>query len=202
MTQEGIGGDETKPTNAHTLTLLFTRYLAGAADNTICYYDSRVDANSSHAFQLAKAVALYSPWQFLYWYDRPAAAPARKGGAGGEMNVIGDEPELEFYDAVPTVWDDTKVLHASIGEYAVIARRSGADWYIGALNSGPARSFDVPLTFLESGKKYTAHIYSDDPAVPTRTHVRIDRRPVQSSETLTISMPANGGQAVRIVAEK
>ena len=79
MTQEGIGGDETSPTNEQTLTILFTRMLAGAGDNTICYYDSRVDRNASHAYQLAKAVCLYSPWQFIYWYDRPAGSPGAKG---------------------------------------------------------------------------------------------------------------------------
>ncbi|MHC4367374.1 MAG: glycoside hydrolase family 97 catalytic domain-containing protein, partial [Planctomycetota bacterium] len=42
MTQEGIRGDETRPSNSLTLTILFTRMLAGAGDNTICYYDRRV----------------------------------------------------------------------------------------------------------------------------------------------------------------
>ncbi|HYW79998.1 MAG TPA: glycoside hydrolase family 97 N-terminal domain-containing protein, partial [Thermoguttaceae bacterium] len=125
MTQEGIGGDETSPTNEQTLTILFTRMLAGAADNTICYYDGRVDRNATHAYQLAKAVCFYSPWQFLYWYDRPGKSPSKKGGAGGAQTGIGDEPELEFFDQVPTVWDDTRVVHGAIGQYAAIARRSG-----------------------------------------------------------------------------
>ncbi len=129
MTQEGIAGDETSPANELTLTILFTRMLAGAADNTICYYDQRVDRNASHAYQLAKAVCLFSPWQFLYWYDRPPPAPPDKGGAGNADSVIGDEPELEFFDHVPTAWDDTRVLHGQIGQYAVIARRRGAEWY-------------------------------------------------------------------------
>ncbi|MDQ3815160.1 MAG: glycoside hydrolase family 97 protein [Armatimonadota bacterium] len=185
LTQEGIHGDEESPANTVTLDILFTRMLAGAADNTICYYDARVERNANHAYQLAKAVCFYSPLQFLYWYDRPA--------------VSNDEPELEFFDHVPTVWDDTKVLHGEIGEYGVIARRSGASWFIGYMNSGQARSFDVPLTFLDAGKKYVAHIYSDDPAVPTRTHVRIDRFAVDSSTVLKLTATAQGGQAIRIV---
>ena len=44
-----------------------------------------------------------------------------------------------------------------------------------------------------------AHIYSDDPTVPTRTHVRIDRYLVDRDTLLRIKMPARGGQAVRIV---
>ena len=198
MTQEGIAGDETSPANRQTLTILFTRMLAGAGDNTICYYDPRVDENASHAYQLAKAVCLYSPWQFVYWYDRPAASPGRKGGAGGGRNVIGEEPELEFFDRVPTVWDDTKVLHGRIGEYAVIARRSGDDWFLGCMNGDEPRTVEIPLDFLDAGKRYMAHVYSDDETVPTRTHVRIDRFPVDTSAVLTAVFKARGGEAVRL----
>jgi alpha-glucosidase len=198
MTQEGIGGDETKPSNTQTLTILFTRMLAGAADNTICYYDRRVDENASHAYQLAKSVCFYSPWQFLYWYDRPGGSPRRIGGAGGGHNIIGDEPELEFFDHVPTVWDDTKVIHGAIGEYAVLARRSGESWFIGCMNGNDPHTFDVPLDFLDKDRSYLAHIYSDDPAVPTRTHVRIDRFIVDSASVLKTELPSRGGQAMRI----
>lgn len=199
MTQEGIAGDETSPVNSLTLTILFTRMLAGAADNTICYYNERVARNASHAYQLAKAVCLYSPWQFLYWYDRPQAAPKKTGGAGGSETGIGGEPEIEFFDYCPTVWDDTKVIHGSIGEYAVIARRSGEAWFIGYMNSGKPRTLDVSLDFLGAGKKYVAHIYSDDPAVETRTQVRIDRFTVDRDTNLKMTASKQGGQAVRIV---
>jgi alpha-glucosidase len=187
MTQEGIAGDETRPPNRLTLTIQFTRFLAGAADNTICYYDRRVDENASHAFQLAKAVCLYSPWQFLYWYDRPSSS--------------NDEPELEFYDRVPTVWDDTRVLHGKIGECAVLARRRGDAWFLGAMNAGEARTLEVPLSFLEPGKRCTAHLYSDDPGAPTRTKVRVERIPATSATVLRMSLGERGGQAVRIAPE-
>ncbi len=198
MTQEGIAGDETRPTNQQTLTILFTRMLAGAGDHTICYYDPRVDENACHAYQLAKAVCFYSPWQFLYWYDRPAASPRRKGGAGASANVIGDEPELEFFDRVPTVWDDTRVLEGAIGQYATIARRSGEDWFIGAMNAASPRELRIPLDFLDPKKSYVAHIYSHDPDGPTRTHVRVDQRSVDRSTVLTSRLHRNGGQAVWI----
>jgi len=187
MTVEGISGDETSPINRQTLTLQFMRFLAGPADNTICYYNERVEKNASHAYQLAKAVCLYSPWQFLYWYDRPSFA--------------GDEPELEFYDHVPTVWDDTKVIQGKIGEYAVIARRSGVEWFIGFMNSSNARTFDLPLTFLDAGRKYTAHIYGDDPKVSTQTHVGVDHQPVGQKTTLPLHAGMNGGVAVWIALQ-
>ena len=91
MTVEGISGDETSPVNRQTLTLQFMRFLAGPADNTICYYDARVDKNATHAFQLAKAVCLYSPWQFLYWYDRPPGIAAKDRPApAAPHRVMGD----------------------------------------------------------------------------------------------------------------
>jgi alpha-glucosidase len=198
MTQEGIGGDETSPSNSQTLTILFTRMLAGAGDNTICYYDPRVDRNASHAYQLAKAVCIYSPWQFLYWYDRPPLSPQKKGGAGGSQNRIGNEPELEFFDHVPTVWDDTKVVHGQIGRYAVIARRSGDRWFVGCMNSGEPRTLRVPLAFLAEGRQYTAHIYRDDDTVATRNRVRIERVPVTRESVVEAAMSAQGGQAMRI----
>jgi alpha-glucosidase len=199
MTQEGIRGDETRPSNSLTLTILFTRMLAGAGDNTICYYDRRVDENASHAYQLAKSVCIYSPWQFLYWYDRPDSSPRKTGGAGGSHNVIGNEPELEFFDYVPTVWDETKVLHGKIGEYAVIARRSGENWFIGCMNADDRHSFDISLNLLDKERQYVAHIYSDDPTLQTRTHVKIDRYLVNSSSILNVELPARCGQAIRIV---
>ncbi|MBC8869577.1 MAG: glycoside hydrolase family 97 N-terminal domain-containing protein [Planctomycetes bacterium] len=199
MTQEGIGGDETSPTNRQTLTILFTRMLVGAGDNTICYYDARVDRNASHAYQLAKAVCLYSPWQFLYWYDRPPRSPQEKGGAGGSKHLIGNEPELEFFDHVPTVWDETRVIHGRIGQYAMIARRSGQQWFIGCMNADEPRTLEIPLDFLAKNERYTAHIYRDDENVSTRTHVRIERRPVDAKTILTVSLSAKGGQAIRIV---
>ena len=198
MTQEGIAGDETKPSNSLTLTILFTRMLAGAGDNTICYYDRRVEDNASHAYQLAKSVCFYSPWQFLYWYDRPGSSPRRASGAGGGNNVIGDEPELEFFDHVPTVWDDTKVIHGQIGQYAVLARRSGESWFIGCMNGNDPHTFDVPLNFLDKDRRYIAYTYSDDPAVSTRTHMKISRSIVDSSSVLKVELPPRGGQAIRI----
>ncbi len=184
MTVEGVRGDETRPTNELTLTYAFTRMLAGYADNTVCWSDRRVVENSTYAYQLAKPVCLFSPWQFLFWYDRP--------------DRIEETPELEFYKHMPTTWDETKVIHGRIGEYAVIARRKGDQWFIGCMNGPEPHTFDVPLSFLDADRRYVAHIYSDDPAVPTRTHVKVEHRPVSSNTVLNVVLPARGGQAIHI----
>jgi hypothetical protein len=99
---------------------------------------------------------------------------------------------------MPTVWDDTKVIQSSIAQYAVVARRSGEDWFIGAMNAGTTRTLNVPLDFLSSGKAYIAHRFIYDPSVPTRTHVRIDRTNVLNSTALQVTLGAASGEAIRI----
>jgi alpha-glucosidase len=199
LTQEGIRGDEESPSNSHTLITMFTRMIAGQGDNTICYYNERVDKKmGSHASQLAKAVCIFSPLQFMYWYDKASPSLEKKDGLWGTTNYIGNEPELEFFDKVPTVWDDTKVLYSKIGEYGVIARKKGSDWFIGGINGETARELDINFSFLEPGKKYLAKIYSDDPAVQTRTHVRIDTLEITSESVYRAKLAANNGIALHV----
>jgi alpha-glucosidase len=198
MTVEGIRGDEESPDNRHTLITLFTRMLAGAGDHTICYFAPRVRTMGSHGSQLAKSVLLYSPWQFLYWYDRPAASPPQVGGAGSSDGVIGEEPELEFFDALPVTWDDTKVLEGKIGEYATMARRKGQQWFMASLTGEQGRALEIPLSFLEKGRQYTAVLYVDAAQVQTRTGVRWEERRVASSTVLRHALGKNQGLAVVI----
>src|SRR6185369_5639344 len=88
----------------------------------------------------------YSPLQFLYWYDRPSSYHG--------------EPELEFWDKVKTVWDETKVVDGRPGEFVTIARRSGKDWFVGTITSAQ-RKVHIPLSFLLKGHGFCAHIYEN-----------------------------------------
>ncbi|MBN8825482.1 MULTISPECIES: glycoside hydrolase family 97 protein [unclassified Spirosoma] len=180
MTQEGIRGNEEFPDATHNTILPFTRYLAGAGDYTICYYDKRL--KNTHAHQLAMNVISYSPLQSVFWYDKPA--------------LYNGEPEIEFFANVPTVWDDTRVIHDAIGEYVTIARRSGNDWFVGTITNNDGRMLKLPLDFLPKGKTYTAHIYSDDPAVATKTQVRVATQIVKAGQSLDMNLLPRGGQAV------
>ncbi|MGQ1784603.1 glycoside hydrolase family 97 N-terminal domain-containing protein [Saccharicrinis sp. GN24d3] len=198
LTQEGIRGDEETVPNSHTLISMFTRTLAGASDNTVCYYNKRVEIMGSHASQLAKTVCIFSPLQFLYWYDKAPAAPVKDDALWGNTNTIGNEPELEFFNNVPTVWDETKVLTAEIGEIGVIARRKGNDWWIGGINGETARKVDVDFSFLKQGANYKAKIYTDDETVKTRTHVRIEEKELNADSSLTFDLKANNGFTMHI----
>jgi hypothetical protein len=112
--------------------------------------------------------------------------------------MISEVPELEFYDLMPTVWDETRVLQADIGQYAIIARRSGSDWFIGAMNAGQNRTFTLPLNFLVPGQEYVANSYAQDPTVATRTHVGIGRSLVDASSVLSFNLAPSNGQAFRL----
>jgi alpha-glucosidase len=182
LTQEGIRGNEHMPTASHNTTLPFTRFVAGAGDYTVCYYTPRI--KTTHAHQLALTVVYYSPLQFLFWYDRPSA--------------YGGEPEIEFFERVPTVWDETRVVDGRIGEYAAVARRSGEAWFLGAITNDSRRDLSVPLKFLPAGRRFTAHIFSDSPDdAPGRPRVAIDRRQVGAPDALVLKLAASGGTAVR-----
>ncbi len=180
MTQEGIRGNEEMPDATQNTILPFTRFLAGAGDYTICYYNNRI--KTTHAHQLAMAAVYYSPLQFLYWYDSPSAYTG--------------EPEIEFFDKVKTVWDDTKVIDGEIGEYVTIARRSGKDWFLGTLGNKDARMITTPLSFLNAKQKYVANIYTDDDKVETKTKVKITRLIVDSMYVLQFQLKPSGGCAV------
>jgi len=160
MTQEGIRGDEESPSVEHTLITLFTRMLAGAGDNTNCYLAPRVQEKmGGKTAQMAKAVMLYSPWQFLYWYDRPEGSPHKKGGAGAAKGILYENEDLSFYDALPTIWDETIVLEGEIGKYATIARRNGDNWFIGSLSSKQSKEINIPFEFLNENDQYKAKVY-------------------------------------------
>ncbi len=187
MTVEGISGNEEMPGALHNCALPFTRYLCGPADYTPCWYNNRVKNTRAH--QLALAAVYYSPWQFLFWYDSPGLYKA--------------DPELDFWRQIPTVWDDTRVLNARIGAYATIARRTGNDWFVGSINALERRTLNVPLTFLLTGKRYAAQIYSDGaPDGTNRTRVTCSTREVTSADTITADMADNGGHAIRLVPIK
>ena len=198
LTQEGVRGNEEMPEATNSTILPFTRFIAGPADHTICYYhrpelkprlaetqNARIMKTTS-GHQLALAVVFYSPLQFLYWYDKPEDSQ--------------DEPELEFFDRVSTVWDDTKVLDGEIGKHITIARRKENDWFVGSITNIDPRSLKIPLTFLTPGKKYQASIYHDDPDSKMRTKVSIRRINVNSSSVLDAKLIASGGQAIWIKA--
>ncbi|HTN19740.1 MAG TPA: glycoside hydrolase family 97 catalytic domain-containing protein [Pelobium sp.] len=182
MTAEGIRGNEEMPSATHNTILPFTRMMAGAADYTICYYDPRI--KTTHAHQLALAAVYYSPIQTLFWYDKP--------------EQYHREPEIEFFEKIPTSWDESKILAGNPGEYVSTARKSGKEWFVGTITNNNARTVDIPLTFLDKNKKYLVTIYSDDDKVATKTKVKLSTQTVSSKTIISAKLLPSGGQAMWI----
>lgn len=196
LTQEGIRGDEESPSLQQSVYTLYNRMICGAGDNTNCYFAERVTAKmGGRAAQLAKLIALYSPWQFVYWYDRPEKAPRKAGGAGSAESVIKTDIATRFYNSIPTVWDDTRFMDGKMGDYAVVARRSGSDWYISVLNAGEKKQVSVPLDFLKDMTAYNATLYYQAPG-KKKDVVSIKTMKLQPS--LTLDVEANSGCVLHI----
>jgi alpha-glucosidase len=109
------------------------------------------------------------------------------------------EPEtMEFLAAVPTEWDETKVLDARIADYVVVARRNGKDWYIGAMNDWTPRTVDIDLSFLPDGT-FTMDGYQDgDNADRNASDYRKTTTSVNRTTKPKLQLASGGGWAARI----
>lgn len=183
LTVEGVRGDEHNPDAAHAMRLPFSRYMCGPADFTFVFRRPGDTTNRlrTRGQQLGLLVAFFSPLQHVLWYGRP-------------FNYVGKEDQLEFIRRVPTTWDETVPLLGKFGEYVVTARRSGEKWYVGyATNS--ARTINVTLSFLTSGKKYDITTFEDDGKEGIKSRKMSG---VTSTSQVSFDLLASGGAAAII----
>lgn len=152
LTYEGVKGlehckwsDEANP--EHNVTLPFTRMVAGPMDYTpgamlnagkknfrIVFTEPMSPTTRCH--QLAMYVVFESPLQML---------------ADNPTNYYKEQGCMEFLSQVPTVWDDTKILHAKVAGYVVIARKNADNWYVGGLTDWKERTLEIDFNFLSEG---------------------------------------------------
>jgi alpha-glucosidase len=200
LTSEGVRGLENSkwskddPSPGHNVTIPFIRMLAGPMDYTpgamlnatkepFRPVFNRPMSQGTRCHQLAMYVVYESPLQMLC--DSPS-------------NYLKEAECMDFFSRVPTVWDDTKVLDAKVGEYVLITRRSGNEWYVGAMTNWTARELEVDFSFLDAGN-YTIEIYQDG--------INADRnamdykkvvRTVTKNEKLNIHLAPGGGWVGRL----
>jgi alpha-glucosidase len=174
--------------------LPFTRLLGGPMDFTPGIFDLTFDGPESAqrvqttlAKQLALYVVLYSPIQMAA--DLPE-------------NYARYSDAFQFIVDVPTNWEESIALAGEVGDYVVIARkeRGGDDWYLGAITDEDARSLELPLSFLDSGRDYVAEIYrdADDAHWDGNPYgILIEQQTVENDSTLELQLAAGGGTAIR-----
>lgn len=203
MTQEGVRGQEYNAWDrrggnppSHTVTLPFTRGLAGPTDFTPAIFNFSEIVPGTHphstlAKQLGEFVVIYSPLQM--------AADAIENYEG--------QPALSFIESCPTTWSRTLVPNGEIGKYITIARkeRGGDSWFIGSITNEEARSLEVSLDFLDEGATYRAIIYEDGPEADFERNpyeMTIRQIAVTKADTLHLRLARSGGAAVRIEKAK
>jgi len=128
--------------------------------------------------QLAQYVVYESPLQYL-------------AGTPSDYRAASDFTRVRA--AIPTTWDETRAIAGAVGDFLVVARRPGNDWYLAAMTDWTARALDVPLTFLGAGT-YGATIVADGMnADRYAADYRLDKQEVGPGTTLTLRLAPGGG---------
>jgi len=199
LTREGVKGAENNKwasyiTPEHNLTLPFIRMVAGPMDYTpgamvnsqkenFAEIWNRPMSMGTRCHQLAMYAVFESPLQMLC--DSPS-------------NYLKEDECTNFISKFPSVWDETKVLAASISNYIALARKSDENWYLGAMTNSEARELQLDFSFLGEGV-YTIEIFQDG--------VNADRyasdykklvKKITNTDALKIKMAPGGGWAARI----
>lgn len=198
LTSEGVAGLENCKwgdfiTPRHDVTLPFTRMVAGPMDYT------------------PGGMINFHAKDFKIWFNTPATIGTRCHQLGmyvvyeSPLQMLADSPSnyyrepecMEFLSKVPVVWDETKVLKASIGEYVVIARRSGDVWYIGGLAGEKGQTFEISLDFIDGERTVTSWEDGINVDVQARDFA-VKEKKVSKGDTITIKMYDGGGYAAII----
>jgi alpha-glucosidase len=199
ISTEGVRGLEWSKWSAetdppHTTTLPFTRMFLGPMDFTpgamlnaqkksFAPIFDRPMSLGTRCHQLAMYVVYESPLQMLS--DTPS-------------NYLREPESMEFLKAVPTEWDDSKALDGKIGEYVVVARRSGHDWYVGAMTNWTPRELELDLSFLPAGS-FTMQAYQDGVnADRYASDYKLATSRVSKASKLKLKLAPGGGWAARI----
>jgi alpha-glucosidase len=197
LTYEGVMNleynkwDQIGITPDHEVTVPFTRMLAGPLD----FHQGSFRTVKPEEFRAQK----YAPLVM----GTPARTLASYVVYQNHLSMVADyptayrgHPGLPILAAIPTNWDDTRVLDAKVGEFVIIARRNDKAWYIGAMTDRKARNLKVFLQFLGPGR-FTAELWLDDMAA---SHGLSRREVIVSAmDELILNLQAAGGAYVRLV---
>ena len=184
----------------HETIMPFTRNLGGGFDYTPGIFEVRMNTynpdktevvHTTVAKQLALYVTMYSPLQMAA--DLPQNYEKR-------LDVF------QFIKDVPVDWQDTKILHAAIGDHVGLARKdkNSDNWWIGSITDEEPRSFDLKLDFLDDGKTYEATIYEDGEGAHWKDNpypVNIRKVVVKKGDVIKVNLAASGGAAIGVVVK-
>nr|HQV34043.1 glycoside hydrolase family 97 catalytic domain-containing protein [Calditrichia bacterium] len=168
---------------SHSAVIPFTRNVFDPMDFTPMAFSEvpNIERRTSGAFELATAIVFQSGVQ--HYAETP------RGMARVPAFV------RDFVKAIPPVWEDIRFLDGFPGQYAVLARKSGENWFIGGLNGqNQARELRLDLSVLGEG---AAILITDG---DNNRSFRQQTISVKKGNPLVLSLPAHGGFALRLSA--
>lgn len=193
--QECTKWDTTANPNHH-LTFIFTRMLGGPLD----YTPGGIRNKTKETFKpidpgLPSTIGTRVHELSMYViYDQPFAMLC---DAPTEYEKYPDI--LRFLSIVPTSFDDTKVLEARVGEYALMVKRKDNSWYVGGMTNWNEREMNVSFSFLPNGKSFVAEIYTDGvDANSDATQYNYNKVVVNNRTIIPIHLAKGGGVAMYI----
>jgi hypothetical protein len=166
----------------HNIVLAFTRNVIGPMDYTpVTFTDKKYPRLTTNAHELALAVVFETP--VLHLADSVTSYRALP------------EAAQAYLKAVPSVWDETRLLSGDPAVRAVFARRSGQDWFLGGLNGQTTpQAYELDLGFLGEGA-YALDLITD--GAEPRT-IASESRAVKRGQTVKIAMLPRGGFCARL----
>lgn len=181
----------------HETILPFTRLLGGPMDYTpgifqikMSSYDKnkKEQVHTTLVKQLALYLTMYSPLQMAA--DLPE-------------NYEKHLDALQFIKDVAVDWDDSKYLEAEPGDYLTVARKAKGtgNWFVGSITDENERAVEIPLSFLDKNKTYTATIYADAKDAHWEKNpmaYEITKKKVTSKDKLNVHLAPGGGLAVSL----
>jgi alpha-glucosidase len=206
ITREGVLGNEynkwsNRVTPEHKVTLPFTRYLVGPADFTPGGFLNR----QPETFQAQKPTQVQgtraAELALFVVYDSPLACVCDHPDRYRDQLATGESPwrpGADFLRVVPTVWDDTRVIDGAVGEFVIMARQSGNDWFLAALTNSQQRDLTLKLDFLAPGT-WKMRLWKDGiDAAENAEHLANQESTVRSGDTLTWRLAPAGGSVARL----
>ena len=191
---EGVWGLEqlkwtTEDIVEYDVTFPFIRMLSGPVDYTQGatrnaqrneYYPSNSNPMSqgTRARQVAEYIIFDSP--FVMLCDNPTA-------------YMKEQETTDFITALPTVWDETRILQGEIGKYLVTARRSGDRWYVGGMTNWDARDLSLDLSNLFKGTHVATYFCDGVNAHRNATDYKLEELEIQSRKPFLVHMAPGGG---------
>jgi alpha-glucosidase len=178
----------------HDLTAVFTRMLAGPMD----FHQGSLRGVPLEQFRPRNDAPLVigTPCRMLVSY---VVFQDHLSMVADYPSAYRGHPALPVLAAIPSTWDDTRCLAGQVGELAVIARRHGSEWWVGAMGGRASREIEIPLRFLGAGR-FCAEIWRDDPNAAAR--LARGTQDVTAADVLRGLLAPAGGLLMRLSPAK